>query len=87
MIDTALNAAILTAVNALQAEANLPTTMSIRALAGACQSVNATCRGFPLEAIMAEMEHILKPGPIVAAGSPPGTIEWGYSQATLEALS
>jgi hypothetical protein len=86
-INPALNAAILTAIDALQAESNIPATISLKALAGACQSVNATCLANSLGAIECELEHIIKPHPIAIVGAPPGTVEYGYSQAELEALS
>jgi len=84
-INPATNAAILAAINTLQAGPGIPATMTMEALAGACQFVNATCRVVTLQEIISELEHIIKPHAIKEATWP--GIRWGYLQAEIEALS
>jgi len=83
MIDPALNAAILTAINTLQAASLIPSPMTKDALIGAIQAANATCAAVPLGAIECEMNHILQERP-VASGV---YTKPGYLQATLQGLS
>jgi len=84
-IDPALNAAVLTAANTLQTATLIPATITLRALAGACQMANATCATVSLEAVINELLHILAPHPIVIANNK--HTEWGYTQAEVHAFS
>jgi hypothetical protein len=83
MIYPALNAAILTSINTLQAAGLIPSPCSKHALLGALQVANATVALHSLDQVEAEMNHILMERPIVV-----GTrVVPGYLQADLHALS
>jgi len=83
MIDPAINAAILTSINALQVATLIPDPMSKWALIGAIQAANATCAARSYETIECELNHIIQETPIIVGGR---TVP-GYTQAALEALS
>jgi hypothetical protein len=83
MIDPAINAAILTSINALQVATLLPDPCSKWALIGAIQVANAACGARSYETIEAELNHIIQEAPVIIGGR---TVP-GYTQAALEALS
>lgn len=85
MIDPALNAAILTSINTLQAAALIPSPCVKWALIGAIQCANATCAAATYEAIECELNHIIQERSVsVGVGQTPRP---GYLQADLFALS
>ena len=85
MINPALNAAILTSINTLQA-AGLVNSPCIKwALIGGIQLANATCAAATYEEIDAELNHIIQERPVAAGVQQ--TPRPGYLQADLHALS
>lgn len=83
MIDPALNAAILTAINTLQTATLINTPCAKWALIGAIQVANATCGAASYDAIECELNHIIQETSIYLGGR---TVP-GYTQAAIEALS
>lgn len=83
MIDPALNAAILTSINALQTAALLPSPTTKEALIGAIQIANAACAAATWGQIECELNHIILESPVVSGPY----IKPGYTQAALQALS
>lgn len=83
MIIPALNAAILTSINSLQAASFIPSPMAKEALIGAIMAANATCAAHTYGQVEMELSHILLDRPVVVG---PYTRR-GYLQADLNALS
>jgi hypothetical protein len=82
-IDPALNAAILTAINALEAAALIPSPTSTEALVGGVMMANSTCLNAGADACRAELELIIRPTPQVFGKY----TRPGYTQAALTGLS
>jgi len=83
MINPALNAAILTSINSLQAASFIPSPMTKEALIGAIMAANATCAAHTYGQVECEMVHILIEQPVVSGPY----IKPGYTQAALQGLS
>jgi hypothetical protein len=84
-IDPALNTAVKVAINAIQASPGIPATVTLEALAGACQVFNTTCRVVSLAEVVSELQHILAPHPIKEATWTGA--RWGYLQTEVENIS
>ena len=83
MIDSALNAAILTGINTLQAAGLTTQPMTRESLLGSLMAANATVRAFGEDKIKAELRHIIKDQPVLSGVR----TRRGYLQADLNALS
>lgn len=79
----ALNAAMLTSINALQAAGGIPDPCPKDAIIGAMMANNSTVRAHTWGQVRAELNHLLGDVPVVRGPY----ISKGYTQAALHALS
>lgn len=83
MINPALNAAILTSINSLQAASFIPSPMTKEALIGAIQAANATCAAHTYGQVSNELDHMIAERPVISGPY----VKPGYLQADLQALT